>query len=128
MVRVPNIHPGQENAIRIEFRAPDPTCNPYLAFAAMLAAGLDGIKNNIQPPEEADDNIFELSLQELHEKGIGVLPGTLAEAIQALKEDEVIKEALGEHIYNKFIETKEKEIDEGRLAVTDWEREKYVYY
>lgn len=128
MIRVPTLHPGEENATRIEFRAPDPTCNPYLAFTVMLAAGLDGIKNNIWPSEEAGNNIFEMNLDELKQKGIDVLPANLSEAIEALKQDEVLKNALGEHIFNKFIEAKEKEIDEGKLAVTDWERERYVHY
>lgn len=126
MIRIPNIRPGEEMATRAEFRAPDPSCNPYLAFAVMLAAGLDGIKNNIWPPEEAGNNIFEMSLHELREKGIEFLPGNLAQALEELKKDDVIKGILGDHIVSKFLESKQKEIDESRLAVTDWERDKYL--
>lgn len=128
MIRVPNIRPGEEMAVRAEFRAPDPSCNPYLAFAVMLAAGLDGIQNNIWPPEEAGNNIFEMSLDDLKQRGIDVLPSSLGEAIEELKKDDVIKNALGDHIFNKYVEIKEQEVDESRLAVTDWERDRYINY
>lgn len=117
LVRVPI---ADETTKRIEFRSPDPTANPYLLFAVILKAGLDGIENKIDPGAPANDvNIFEEN-----EKNPGkfkTLPSTLKEAIEALKKDEVIKEALGEIIYQKYIEAKESEWDSYRIAVTDWE-------
>ncbi|MBW3012045.1 glutamine synthetase, partial [Candidatus Woesearchaeota archaeon] len=112
MIRVPNFYPGQENATRIELRVPDPSCNPYLAFAAMLACGLDGIKNKLKAPAEAGDNIFEINEEEKKKKGIKEVPGSLKDAIAALKKDNVLKEAFGEHAFFKFIEAKEKELNE----------------
>ncbi|MBW2995095.1 glutamine synthetase, partial [Candidatus Woesearchaeota archaeon] len=114
MIRVPNFFPGQENTTRIELRVPDASCNPYLAFTAMLACGLDGIKNNIWPPGEADNNIYDMSDDERTQKGIQTLPSNLKEALENLKQNEVLKQALGEHTFNKFIEAKEKEINSGK--------------
>jgi glutamine synthetase len=115
LIRVPNFFPGHENATRIELRVPDSSCNPYLAFAAMLACGLDGIKNNMWPPEEAGDNIYHMNEQERKQKGIQTLPGNLKEAVEYLKQDSLLKEMLGEHTFSKFIEAKEKEIASGEV-------------
>jgi glutamine synthetase len=115
MIRVPNFFPGHENATRIELRVPDSSCNPYLAFSAMLACGLDGIKNNIWPPEEAGNNIYHMSEEERKRNGIQTLPGNLKEAIDNLKQDNVLKDMLGEHTFSKFIEAKEKEIAAGEV-------------
>jgi len=112
MIRIPNFYPGKEMATRIELRVPDPSCNPYLAFAAMLACGLDGIKNKMAAPAEAGNNIFEMTAEEKKKKGIKEVPGSLKDAINALKKDNVLKEALGEHAFNKFIEAKEDECKE----------------
>ena len=119
LIRVPL---GESEEKRIEYRSPDPTTNPYLALAAILKAGLDGIKNKITPPKPANNiNIYELSAKEKSAMGIDILPSTLKEAIQELKKDKVTLSALGDHIAGKYIEAKEKEWDEYRTYVTDWE-------
>ncbi|MFZ5634105.1 MAG: type I glutamate--ammonia ligase [Bacillota bacterium] len=111
---------------RLELRNPDPACNPYLAFAAMLKAGLDGIKNKIQPPPPCDRNIYHMTGTEREELGIGSLPASLMEAMQELSGNEVIKSALGPHIYEKFIEAKTREWDSFRVQVHPWEVEEYL--
>lgn len=126
LIRVPEYFPGMENAMRVEFRCPDPSCNPYLAFACMCNAGLDGIKKKIMPPEPVEADIFHMSAKEKVELGIRSLPGTLAEALDELENDKVLQEALGEHLYENFITLKRKEWDEFRVQVTDWEIEKYL--
>ncbi len=119
LIRVPAADKASK---RIEFRSPDPTANPYLAFAVILKAGLDGIKNKIMPPKPVNQiNIFELSEEEKKQLSIDTLPATLKEAIEELKKDEVIKEALGSHITSKYIEAKEREWEGYRVAITDWE-------
>ncbi|MGI9862307.1 type I glutamate--ammonia ligase [Moorella naiadis] len=111
---------------RIELRNPDPACNPYLALAVMLKAGLDGIKNKLQPPAPTERNIYEMTAAERRDLGIGSLPGDLKEALAELAKDEVIREALGEHIYARFVEAKQKEWDEYRLQVHPWEVQQYL--
>lgn len=111
---------------RIELRNPDPACNPYLALAVMLKAGLDGIKNKIQPPAPTERNIYEMTATERRDLGIESLPGDLREALTELARDEVIREALGEHIYERFVEAKQKEWDEYRVQVHPWEVEQYL--
>ncbi len=119
LIRIPV---NGRNGKRIEFRSPDPTANPYLAFSVILKAGLDGIKNKIIPPEPANGiNIYELTNKEKRKMGIGTLPSTLKEAIEELKKDTIILDALGRHISEKYIEAKEKEWEEYRISVTDWE-------
>jgi glutamine synthetase len=119
LIRVPL---GEFEEKRIEYRSPDPTTNPYLALAVILKAGLDGIKNKITPPRPANNiNMYELSAKEKSAMGIDILPSTLKEAVQELKKDKVILSALGDHIARKYIEAKEKEWDEYRIYVTDWE-------
>lgn len=111
---------------RIEVRSVDPSANPYLAMAALLSAGLDGIKNKLTPPAPVDRNIYIMNKQERLEAGIIDLPATLLEALQNLKNDEVIKEALGDHILEHFLEAKEIEWDMFRTQVHPWEREQYM--
>jgi glutamine synthetase len=111
---------------RTEVRCPDPACNPYLAFAMMLNAGLDGIKNDLPVPEAVNADIFEMSVAEKKEAGIASLPANLYEAVQELKVSPIAKEALGPHIFEKYIEGKEKEWDSFRIAVTDWEHKTYL--
>jgi glutamine synthetase len=111
---------------RTEVRCPDPTCNPYLAFALMLNSGLDGIKNNLKAPGSTDVDIFEMTADEKEEAGIASMPANLHEAIQALKANPIAQEALGPHILEKYIEGKEKEWDSFRIAVTDWELDNYL--
>lgn len=111
---------------RLELRNPDPSCNPYLAFAVMLKAGLDGIKNKTAPPPPCDRNIYHMTEAERAELGIPSLPASLWEALQELSANEVIKSALGPHIYEKFVEAKKKEWDAFRVQVHPWEVEEYL--
>ncbi|SOB94231.1 L-glutamine synthetase [Ureibacillus xyleni] len=111
---------------RIELRSVDPAANPYLALAVLLEAGLDGIRSGLTPPAPVDRNIYVMNSTELKENGIESLPGSLLEALTELEKDEVVKAALGEHIYSNFIEAKEIEYDMFRTAVHPWEREQYI--
>ncbi|OPX19382.1 MAG: glutamine synthetase [Desulfobacca sp. 4484_104] len=111
MVRVPMYKPGKEMATRIEYRAPDPACNPYLAFAVMLAAGLKGVENKYPLPEPVEEDVYHLSDAERDRLGIQSLPGNLFEAIDETAKSELVRDALGEHIFNKFIENKRIEWD-----------------
>ncbi len=111
---------------RVEMRNPDPTCNPYLALAVMLKAGLDGIKNKIQPPAPTMKNIYGMSAAERLELGIESLPGSLGEALVELSKDEVIKSALGDHIFHKYMELKTAEWDSYRVQVSEWEIKEFL--
>jgi len=111
---------------RIELRSPDPSCNPYLALAVQLKAGLDGIKRLMTPPPAVDLNIFAMDDQQRKELGINSLPGDLNEALTELGKDSVIRDALGEHIYHRFVDAKMKEYDSFRIAVHQWEIDKYL--
>lgn len=113
-------------ATRIELRSPDPSCNPYLALASILGAILDGIENKIEPPKQVEENIYEMTPKELKKAGIDSLPGTLLEAVYHLNKDEVIKDALGEHILNEFVTSKKIEWDKYRTNVTKWEIDTYL--
>ncbi|HOT92741.1 MAG TPA: glutamine synthetase family protein [Anaerolineae bacterium] len=126
MIRVPAIRPGKEAATRLELRCPDPSSNPYLLFAVMLAAGLDGIERQLEAPEPVNEDIYHLQETDLAERSIATLPGTLAEALDALEQDEVILEALGEALTEPFIRAKRAEWDEYRIRVTPWELERYL--
>ncbi|HIP34771.1 MAG TPA: type I glutamate--ammonia ligase [Methanothermococcus okinawensis] len=123
IIRVPAI---RGKGTRIEFRAPDPSCNPYLAFTVMLAAGLDGIKKKLTPPEPVERNIFTMSDKEKKELGIESVPSNLKEALEELENDPVLKKALGDHIYEQFMEIKTAEWDSFRTSVTDWEINTYL--
>lgn len=112
---------------RVELRCPDPSANPYLALAVCLEAGLDGIRNKIEPPKSIDRNIFEMSEEERKAEGIEAIPGTLIEAVNELEKDEFIKEALGEHVAKTYINAKKREWQEYRSQVTDWEIDQYLY-
>jgi glutamine synthetase len=111
---------------RVELRNPDSACNPYLAIAVALAAGLDGIKNKIKPPAETQVNIYHMSAEERAEAGIVSLPASLNEAIAEMKSSELVKKALGEHIFTKLLEGKNKEWDDYRTKVTQWELDRYL--
>ncbi|MGQ9694575.1 MAG: glutamine synthetase family protein [Thermodesulfobacteriota bacterium] len=126
LIRVPMYKPGKEEATRIEFRSPDPACNPYLAFSVMLAAGLAGIKEKIPPPEPVEENVYKMSAAEREKRGIKQLPGSLLEAIQLTEKSKLVKEALGEHIFDHFIENKKLEWDRYRIQITSYELEKYL--
>jgi glutamine synthetase len=126
MIRVPMYKPGKENATRIEFRSPDPTCNPYLAFAVMLGAGLRGVEGKYPLPEPVEHDIFEMDEKARAEAGISSLPGSLWEAVEETKQSVLVNEVLGDHIFGKFIANKEKEWDMFRIHVTDFEINRYL--
>ncbi len=126
MIRVPMYKPGKEVATRIEFRAPDPACNPYLAFAVMLAAGLKGVENQYELPDPIEEDIYEMSEKEKEKKGIITLPGNLYEAILEVEKSDLVKDALGEHVFKKFVENKKIEWDMYRTHVSQYEIEKYM--
>jgi glutamine synthetase len=126
MIRVPMYKPGKEVATRIEFRAPDPACNPYLSFAVMLAAGLKGIENEYELPDPIEEDIYRMSAKEKKKRGIFTLPDNLYEALLEVEKSEVVREALGEHIFNKFVENKKIEWDMYRTHVSQYEIEKYL--
>jgi glutamine synthetase len=118
--------PGKEKATRIELRSPDPACNPYLAFAVMLAAGLKGIEGKYPLPEPVEMDIYHLSQTEREKFGIKELPGSLHEAITEVENSALVKEALGEHIFTKFLANKKIEWDAFRMHVSDYEIERYL--
>lgn len=111
---------------RTELRCPDPSCNPYLALAMMLNAGLDGVKNNLIPPPEVKRDIFEMTTAEMENEGISVMPGSLKEALAELRANVIAESTLGAHIFEKYFEAKDKEWDSFRTAVTDWELDNYL--
>ncbi|WP_457548634.1 type I glutamate--ammonia ligase [Archaeoglobus sp.] len=125
LVRVP-VYFKKPSAIRVEYRGADPSCNPYLAFAAMVAAGLDGIKKKIDPGDPVMKDVYELSPKEKQELGIGELPTTLRDAVECLQSDEVMKEVLGSHIFDAFVEIKTNEWNQYCLYITPWEYMKYM--
>jgi glutamine synthetase len=118
--------PGKEMATRLEYRSPDPACNPYLAFSVMLAAGLRGIREQYELPNPVEGNVYLMSEEEREKRGIHSLPGSLIEAIQLTENSDVIKEALGEHVFHAFIENKKLEWNRYRSQVTSWEVESYL--
>jgi len=126
LVRVPMYKPGEEMTTRAELRSPDPACNPYLAFAVMLSAGLEGIEKGYELPNPIEKDIFILSDEEKATEGIRSLPGSLIEAIQVTEKSQLVKRTLGEHIFNKFIDNKKIEWDRYRTQVTDYELQKYL--
>ena len=111
---------------RIELRCPDPSANPYLALACLLAAGLDGIKNNLTPPASIEKNIFGMSVEERKKEGIESLPGSLEESIKYMEESELIRKTLGDHTFYNYIKAKKIEWDEYRTKVTPWEIDNYL--
>jgi len=113
-------------ASRIEFRSPDPSCNPYLALAVMLQAGLDGIERELEAPDPIRENIYEFDEQMREEYGVDTLPGNLAEAIDALESDEVVMNALGDHVSEKFVEAKRAEYARYKAFVSEWEIDRYL--
>jgi len=126
LVRVPEYKPGKENSTRVEFRCPDPACNPYLAFSVMLAAGLKGIEEKYELSAPIEENIFEMDEKRREEAGIETLPNNLWEAVQYMQESELVKETLGDHIFEKFIENKKIEWDRYRTHVSKYELETYL--
>lgn len=123
LIRIPA---AKGDAVRMELRSPDPAANPYLALAVILRAGLDGIRRQMVPPESVDCNIFHLSGQERRERKIEELPGTLIEAVACMEKDAFMRETLGEHIFEKYIELKKEEWNRYRSQITDWEINEYL--
>jgi len=126
MIRVPEYKPGREKATRIELRNPDPACNPYLAFAVMLAAGLEGIEHKYELPAPVEENVFEMSEAERANRGIGTLPSSLNEAIKLTEQSELVRKTLGDHVFNAFIENKKLEWDKYRIQVSEFELKRYL--
>jgi glutamine synthetase len=126
LIRVPRGLKGKEDAVRLELRCPDPSCNPYLAFAAMLTAGFDGVKKRMVPPQPVEENVYHFDDKKLEKLGIGVMPASLSEATAELSRCGIMKEALGEFIFNKLIEIQGKQWESYRTQVTPWEIERYL--
>lgn len=126
LIRIPKISSGKPQSARVELRCPDPSCNPYLAFASMLRAGLDGIKRNLPVPAPVEENLYEFDTAMLARHNVQMLPGSLREALDELERNEVIKDALGPHVYERFVEAKRLEWDDYRKRVSSWEIDRYL--
>jgi glutamine synthetase len=127
LIRVPKVSPGISiEATRVEVRCPDPSSNTYLAFAAMLAAGLDGIEKGMELGDPVEESVYAMSAERIKERGIQELPGTLGDAIDELEKDEVICAALGEHVLSHYVAAKREEWDEYRTQVSQWEVDRYL--
>jgi glutamine synthetase len=126
LIRIPLYKPGSEQATRAEIRCPDPSCNPYLTFAALLHAGLEGIERGYELPEPMETNLYHLTAEQRKERGIIALPETLGEAIDELAGSELARKALGPHIFDRYVELKRKEWDEYRVQLSEWEMQRYL--
>jgi glutamine synthetase len=126
LIRVPLYHPGKENATRAEIRCPDPSCNPYLAFAGLLHAGLEGIERGYELPDPMETNLYELTKQERRALDIESLPESLGDAIDTAAESDLVERALGTELRDRLISLKQREWDEYRVQVTPWELERYL--
>ncbi|PIT87448.1 MAG: hypothetical protein COU31_02645 [Candidatus Magasanikbacteria bacterium CG10_big_fil_rev_8_21_14_0_10_40_10] len=126
LIRVPKTNPDNPASTRVELRCPDPTANPYLSFAVMLAAGLDGLANETMIPIATEENVYDLSAEEMNKRKIETLPADLRAALTALKNDSVIRQVLGEDTYNKYHNIKINEWNNFCSAVTDWEKSNYL--
>ncbi|MEJ7656569.1 MAG: glutamine synthetase family protein [Thermoleophilaceae bacterium] len=126
LVRVPMYEPGEEKATRAELRCPDPSCNPYLAFAAMLHAGLEGIEKGYELPPPMERNLYDMTDSEREENIIGTLPKSLGEAIEEMENSKLVRRALGDHVFENYIELKHKEWNDYRIQVTPWEFDRYL--
>jgi glutamine synthetase len=126
LIRIPLYKPGNEQATRAEIRCPDPACNPYLTFAALLHAGLEGIERGYELPPPMESNLYKLTPEERAERGIVALPETLGEAIDELAGSDLVRKALGDHIFDAYVKLKRQEWDEYRVQLTPWELEKYL--
>jgi glutamine synthetase len=126
LIRIPLYKPGAEQATRAELRCPDPACNPYLTFAALLHAGLEGIEQGYELPPPMETNLYHLTAEQRRERGIVSLPETLGEAIDELAQSDLMRRALGPHIFDRYVELKRKEWDEYRVQLSEWEMKKYL--
>src|SRR5690606_34430052 len=127
VVNVPPLKAGKADAARIEFRAPDPACNPYLAFSVVLAAGLKGIEEGYELPPETSANLYQMTEAERLAEGIGSLPGSLAEALDEMERSELVAEALGEHVFEWFIRNKRAEWQEYKTQISQFELDRYLH-
>lgn len=126
LIRVPRINPNRPQSTRVELRCPDPSANPYLAFAVILKAGLDGVKRALRPMAPAEEDLYHLDATRVAERQLRTLPGSLGEALEAMEADPLIAEALGPHVYGRFLEAKRQEWDDYRRYVTGWEHDRYL--
>ena len=126
LVRLPVYKVGKEKETRFELRSPDPACNPYLCFSVMLAAGLAGLEEGLEPPPPVEENVYHMTDEERKKRGIGQLPGSLLEAIQLAEKSKLVREALGDHVFNAFINNKKIEWDRYRIHVTAYELDRYL--
>jgi glutamine synthetase len=123
LIRIPRVSHGRRRSTRVELRCPDPSANPYLAFAAMLAAGLDGIEKRMTPPTPAEEDLYHVDGVRA---GLDTLPGDLGEAMEELQKDEIIQAALGQHVFDRYLEAKTQEWNDYRIYVTQWELDRYL--
>jgi glutamine synthetase len=126
LIRVPMYHPGMEKATRAELRCPDPACNPYLTFAAMLQIGLEGIEKKYALPEPMEKNLYHLSLEERKEAGVDSLPDSLGEAISITENSALMRNILGEHVFSRFVALKRNEWEDYRIQLTQYELNKLL--
>jgi glutamine synthetase len=126
LIRIPLYKPGSEQATRAEIRCPDPACNPYLTFAALLHAGLEGIEQGYELPDPMETNLYHLTPEQRRERGIVSLPETLGEAVDELARSELARKALGPHTFDRYVELKRKEWDDYRVQLTEWELQRYL--
>lgn len=126
LVRIPRVSPTQPKATRVELRCPDPSCNPYLAFALMLKAGLDGIKRELPLMGPVEENLYDFDAEMRAARNVEALPGSLGKAIEAMEADPLVRETMGEHLYARYLEGKTQEWDEYRTQVSQWELDRYL--
>ena len=126
LVRVPVTKRDKRSSTRVEYRAPDPACNPYLAFSVILAAGLSGIRNGMELPPETTQNLFELTPTDAARLGVEPLPASLSEALDAMEQSDLVRDALGEHIFEWFLRNKRSEWSDYKANVSQWELERYL--
>jgi len=126
LIRIPKWFEEKKESARIELRCPDPSTNPYLAFAVMLSAGLDGIKNNIQPPEPIEEDLYHFSNHQLEELHIETLPSSLFEAIEYFRQSKLCRKTLGDVLFRRYIRIKEREWNDFKIQVTEWEVQHYL--
>jgi glutamine synthetase len=126
LIRIPLYKPGSEQATRAEIRCPDPACNPYLTFACLLQAGLEGVERGYELPAPMETNLYHLTAEQRRERGIVSLPETLGEAIDELSQSDLARKALGPHIFDRYVELKRKEWDDYRVQLSQWEMDRYL--
>lgn len=126
LIRIPMAKPDKQEATRVELRSPDPACNPYLAFSVMLAAGLEGVEKKYKAPIPVEDNVYEMSEDERKKRGIDSLPGSLIEALQYTEQSQIVRKALGDHVFSHFIENKKMEWNKFRVQISSYELSQYL--